>query len=177
VVQQVQRSQRGRAGEGRRTASGYLSPPSDHKAFNFAAIDFDTVPPAVHARRRDFRPAGVRPRVNWRLSDRYSWEESLPRCLHVCFPRRSSLDPPDAAGHGRLSPDRLAASSGPARARLSTGCAPLRAVPVEGREVPPGRPVTKDAAPFFMTSVSVTLPRTRVGGTRRRAFAPRAERS
>lgn len=134
-------------------ATGYLSPPSRSvtKLFNFAAIDSWT-----NAHRQYMHDGEIAFRSGYDsesigvLGDRHSWEESALRCLHVCFLRRSSHDPPEAAGNGRLSPIEL---GGKRRTWLTPLLGRLR-------RTPPGSPwkddkyrrgelVTKDARPFF----------------------------
>ena len=137
----------------RASASGYLSPPSRSitKLFNFGAIDSWT-----HAYRQymhdgeiAFRPGYSRETIGT-LGDRFTWDESPLRCLHVCFLRRSSLDPPDAAGHGRLSPIEL---GGKRRSRLTSVVDRIRPAPAaspwKDEKYRQGELVTKDAAPFF----------------------------
>ncbi len=79
-------------------ASGYLSPPSRPitALFNLAAADSWTgCAERLHGGTIPFRPG-----YGWQsvdaLQDRYSWEENPLRYLHVCFLRRSSLDPEEA---------------------------------------------------------------------------------
>ena len=96
-----------------------------------------------------FRPGYDRESIGV-LSDRHTWEESPLRCLHVCFLRRSSLDPPAAAGHGRLSPIEL---GGKRRTRLTSLVDQLRrtppASPWKDEKYRQGELVTKDAGPFL----------------------------
>ena len=96
-----------------------------------------------------FRPGYDRESIGV-LGDRFTWEKSPLRCLHVCFLRRSSLDPPDAAGHGRLSPIEL---GGKRRSRLGTLLDRLRPAPPpspwKDEKYRQGELVTKDAGPFF----------------------------
>jgi hypothetical protein len=139
--------------DGRRTASGYLSPPSRSitKLFNFAALESWTrcYRQYMHDGEIAFRPGYDRESIGV-LSDRYVWEESPLRCLHVCFLRRSSLDPPEAAGHGRLSPIEL---GGKRRSRLTSLVDRLRPAPPpspwKDEKYRQGELVTKDATPFF----------------------------
>lgn len=89
---------------GRRTASGYLAPPSRPitKLFYFGAIS--SWPGSSH-RLHDGRPA-FRPGYGWQsiryLSETTTWENDPLRCLHVCFLPRSSKDADGRAG--RLNP-------------------------------------------------------------------------
>jgi hypothetical protein len=97
-----------------------------------------------------FRPGYDRETIGV-LGDSYAWEESPLRCLHVCFLRRSSLDPPEAAGHGRLSPIEL---GGKRRSRLTSLVDRLRPSPAppspwKDEKYRQGELVTKDATPFF----------------------------
>jgi glycosyltransferase involved in cell wall biosynthesis len=137
----------------RRVASGYLSPPSRSvtKLFNFAAIDSwtDCHRQYMHDGEIAFRPGYDRERIGL-LGDRFGWEESPLRCLHVCFLRRSNLDPAGAGGHGRLSPIEL---GGKRRSRLTNLVDRLRpaqqASPWKDDKYRRGELVTKDASPFF----------------------------
>jgi hypothetical protein len=83
------------------TASGYLSPPSRpiSALYNFDALESWTdCPQRLHAGRPMFRDG-----FDWKsvdsLFERFDWETSPLRCLHVCFLRRSSLDESDALRH------------------------------------------------------------------------------
>ena len=135
------------------TASGYLSPPSRSvtKLFNFAAIDSwtDCYRQYMHDGEIAFRPGYDRETIGV-LGDRFTWEESPLRCLHVCFLRRSSLDALDAAGHGRLSPIEF---GGKRRSRLTSLIDRLRPTPTtspwKDEKYRRGELVTKDAAAFF----------------------------
>jgi hypothetical protein len=82
---------------GEETASGYLSPPSRpiSALYNLGAVESWTdCPERLHAGRIVFRPG-----YDWGLVDavyeRFEWDQSPVRCLHVCFLRRSSLDAVD----------------------------------------------------------------------------------
>jgi hypothetical protein len=81
---------------------------------------------------------------------RSEWDERALRCLHVCFLRRSSLDPPEAEGHGRLSPIEL---GGKRRAWWTTLVERFRRTPPgspwKDEKYRQGKLVTKDAKPFF----------------------------
>lgn len=134
------------------TASGYLAPPSRSvtKLFNFAAIESwtDCHRQYMHDGEIVFRPGFDRETLGL-LGERYPWEESPLRCLHVCFLRRSSLDPPDAEGRGRLSPIEL---GGKRRTRLTALLDRFRpAAPSAWKDEKyrQGELVTRDATPFF----------------------------
>lgn len=138
---------------GRGSASGFLSPPSRSvtKLFNFAAIDSwtEAYRQYMHDGEIAFRPGYDRETIGL-LGDRFSWEESPLRCLHVCFLRRSSLDSRDTAGHGRLSPIEL---GGKRRSRLTSLADRIRPAPPasawKDEKYRQGELVTKDATPFF----------------------------
>jgi glycosyltransferase involved in cell wall biosynthesis len=75
---------------------GYASPPSRSmvKLYNFAAIDAwdgDT-PERLHGGEIRFRE-GFHEQLKLELNKVYSWDESPLRCLHLCFVRRSRVDP------------------------------------------------------------------------------------
>lgn len=83
------------------TASGYLSPPSRpiSALYNLWALrSWTGCPERLHAGNPAFRNG-----YDWTtvepLYERYSWDESPLRCLHVCFLRRSGLDPDDGFRH------------------------------------------------------------------------------
>jgi hypothetical protein len=83
----------------RKTASGYLSPPSRSitKLYNFDAIDAWTDgSERLHGGTIAFRE-GYGERSVENIGERIPWEESPLRCLHLCFLRRSSADPEPAA--------------------------------------------------------------------------------
>jgi hypothetical protein len=137
----------------RGVASGYLAPPSRSvtKLFNFSAIDSWT---ECH---RQYMHDGV---ITFRtgygaeslglLGDRSTWDESPLRCLHVCFLRRSSLDPESALGHGRLSPIELGGKRRSWFTRLVERLRPApQASPWKDDKYRRGELVTKDATPFL----------------------------
>ena len=136
-----------------KNASGFLSPPSRSitKLFNFAAIDSWTQAHRqyMHDGEIAFGPGYDRETIGL-LGDRFSWEDSPLRCLHVCFLRRSSLDPPEASGHARLSPIEL---GGKRRSRLTSVVDRVRPAPPpspwKDEKYRLGELVTKDATPFF----------------------------
>ena len=136
------------------TATGYLSPPSRSitKLFNFAAIDSWTKAyrQYMHDGEIEFRRGYGRDAIGV-LGACHTWEESPLRCLHVCFLRRSSVDPPDAAGLGRLSPIEL---GGKRRTPLTALLDRLRrapsASPWKDEKYRQGELVTKDAGPFLL---------------------------
>ena len=80
------------------TASGYLSPPSRPitALFNLGAVESWTGPVE---RLEGGRPV-FRPGYGWQavdaVPDRFSWDDSPLRYLHVCFLRRSSLESEDS---------------------------------------------------------------------------------
>jgi hypothetical protein len=81
-------------------ASGWLAPPSRPvtKLFNFAAVESwpESPDPLQNG------PVVFRTGFHWEsrrdLADRTTWETDPLRCLHVCFLRRSSAEPAEAAG-------------------------------------------------------------------------------
>jgi hypothetical protein len=88
----------------RGTASGWLAPPSRPitKLFNFAAVDsWQGIPEPLQGGEAVFRP-GYHWEARRDLADTTAWETDPLRCLHLCFVRRSSLDPEDVGG-GRQS--------------------------------------------------------------------------
>jgi hypothetical protein len=88
----------------RKTASGWQAPPSRPitKLFNFGAVEsWKGIPEPLQGGEAVFRP-----RYHWEsrrdLATDTTWDTDPLRCLHVCFVRRSSLDPDDVGG-GRKS--------------------------------------------------------------------------
>jgi hypothetical protein len=83
--------------ESRGIAKGYLSPPSRSitKLYNFAAIDEWRGDGAerLHGGSIAFRD-GYDERSVDNIGERLGWEETPLRCLHVCFVRRSTMEPP-----------------------------------------------------------------------------------
>ena len=141
----------------RKLAAGYLSPPSRSitKLFNFAAIDSWTrvYRQYMHDGEIAFRPGHDREKIV-HLGERFGWDESPLRCLHVCFVRRSSLDPADRAGSGRLSPIELGGKRRSRLVGLSRVVHRLRpSVPFDSdwkaEKYRRGDLVTKDASPFL----------------------------
>ena len=82
----------------RATATGYPSPPSRSitKLYNFAAIDAwaGDGSERLHGGTISFR-AGYDDESVDNIGERLSWDETPLRCLHLCFMRRSSVDPDD----------------------------------------------------------------------------------
>jgi hypothetical protein len=80
---------------GRRSATGYLSPPSRSitKLYNYAAIDAwrGDGSERLHGGDISFRPGYDDGSVD-NIGERLAWDETPLRCLHVCFVRRSSQD-------------------------------------------------------------------------------------
>jgi glycosyltransferase involved in cell wall biosynthesis len=88
----------------RGVATGWLAPPSRPitKLFNFGAVEsWRGIPEPLQAGDAVFRP-GYHWEARRDLADGSTWETDPLRCLHLCFLRRSSLDPA-AVGGGRKS--------------------------------------------------------------------------
>jgi hypothetical protein len=86
------------------TAGGWLAPPSRPitKLFNFAAVDsWKGIPEPLQGGDAVFRP-GYHWEARRDLATATTWDSDPLRCLHLCFLRRSSLDPEDVGG-GRKS--------------------------------------------------------------------------
>jgi hypothetical protein len=136
--------------DGDERASGYLAPPSRSitKLFNCAAFDSWTrcYRQYMHDGEIAFRPGYERETIV-HLGERQDWEESRLRCLHVCFLRRSSLDPVDGYEEGRASPIEL---GGKRRYRLGRFL-PARSPVSEWKQdkYRRGDLVVKDAMPFL----------------------------
>ena len=87
-----------------RTASGWLAPPSRPitKLFNFGAVEsWKGIPEPLQGGEAVFR-RGYHWEARRDLSTTTTWDTDPLRCLHLCFVRRSSLDPEDVGG-GRRS--------------------------------------------------------------------------
>lgn len=78
-----------------RYARGYLAPPcrSMTKLYNFSAIRSwrGPCPERLHGGEREFKP-GYDKSLRNELYKENVWEDSIFRCLHLCFLERSSLD-------------------------------------------------------------------------------------
>ena len=89
---------------GTRTASGWLAPPSRPitKLFNFGAVEsWQGIPEPLQGGEAVFRQ-GYHWEARRDLASSATWDTDPARCLHLCFLRRSSLDP-DEVGGGRRS--------------------------------------------------------------------------
>ena len=89
---------------GTRTASGWLAPPSRPitKLFNFGAVEsWQGIPEPLQGGEAVFRQ-GYHWEARRDLASSTTWDTDPARCLHLCFLRRSSLDP-DEVGGGRRS--------------------------------------------------------------------------
>jgi len=89
---------------GTRTASGWLAPPSRPitKLFNFGAVEsWQGIPEPLQGGEVVFRQ-GYHWEARRDLASSTTWDTDPARCLHLCFLRRSSLDP-DEVGGGRRS--------------------------------------------------------------------------
>ena len=78
----------------RKTAKGYLAPPcrSMTKLYNFSLIESwnESSGERLHGGEVRFKD-GYGKSLRLSLHEKVSWEDSLFRCLHMCFLRRSSL--------------------------------------------------------------------------------------
>ena len=89
---------------GTRTASGWLAPPSRPitKLFNFGAVEsWQGIPEPLQGGEVVFRQ-GYHWEARRDLASSTTWDTDPARCLHLCFLRRSSLDPDEVDG-GRRS--------------------------------------------------------------------------
>ena len=87
-----------------RTASGWLAPPSRPitKLFNFGVVEsWKGIPEPLQGGEPVFRP-GYHWEARRDLANGTTWDTDPARCLHLCFLRRSSLDPDQVSG-GRRS--------------------------------------------------------------------------
>lgn len=137
--------------EAKCVVEGHLSPPcrSMTKLYNFNAIYAWKGPchERLHGGRVIFRE-GYHERLRRNLHEEVSWEESDFRCLHLCFIRRSSLEP-DAPKPRRNIMDYYAWSF--TKIVRSAVDFLLRRPPIDSKEYRYGRGplVTRPANPFF----------------------------
>ena len=99
----------------RETATGWLAPPSRSTTmlYNFAPLESWEGRPIERLMGEGARLAREVEEIRW-LRDEHPWDEAPMRCLHVCFLRRSSLQP--KTSYARISyPERI---SGGRRAKL-----------------------------------------------------------
>lgn len=77
---------------GKSKAKGYLAPPSRSitKLYNFSIIeDWQDCPERLHGEKIVFKP-GFDASMRFQLHEEISWEDSMFRCLHFPFMKRSS---------------------------------------------------------------------------------------
>jgi hypothetical protein len=137
-------------------ASGHLSPPSRSitKLYNFNAIDAWSGDDSerLHGGRISFR-AGYDERSVENIGETVSWEETPLRCLHVCFLRRSTVDPEQSGTpSGRPILEETAMQDRSWRGglkRLVRRRRPPRVSEWKNEKYLRGDLVTVDASPFF----------------------------
>jgi glycosyltransferase involved in cell wall biosynthesis len=97
----------------KKTAQGYLSPPcrSMTKLYNFNLIESWTDVPIerLHGGKVLFRE-DYSEDLRLNLNSQASWEDSIFRCLHMCFLRRSSLEVQESSNnkYAKKTPAELA---------------------------------------------------------------------
>jgi hypothetical protein len=139
----------------RKTASGYLSPPSRSitKLYNFAAIESWVGDGAerLHGGMIAFRP-GFDERAVDNIGERLSWDETPLRCLHACFLRRSSTETEGQTGWARPVLEETGMQDRSLGGRVKR-LVRLRQAPRTSswkrEKYMRGELVTVDAAPFF----------------------------
>ena len=139
----------------RKTATGYLSPPSRSitKLYNFAAIDswVGDGSERLHGGTITFRPGYDESSVD-NISERLSWEETPLRCLHACFVRRSSAEAEGPEGWARPILEETGMHDrrvvGAAKRKLRRRPQP-RVSAWKREKYRRGDLVTVDASPFF----------------------------
>lgn len=138
--------------EERGRATGYTTPPSRSvtKLFNFAALDSWTGETVEHfyGGRQVFRPGYSSETIRYLYQDE-PWDESPFRCLHVCFSRRSSLQPERLVARRSLNEDAADTRLVRLRARLQNalGREPNSWWKLE--KYRQGEPVTVDVTAFL----------------------------
>jgi hypothetical protein len=138
------------------TASGHLSPPSRSitKLYNFNAIDawVGDDSERLHGGTISFRPGYDEHSVE-NIGETVSWEETPLRCLHVCFLRRSTVDPePSGPPSGRPILEETAMQDRSWRGglrRLVRGRRPPDVSAWKNEKYLRGELVTVDASPFL----------------------------
>lgn len=139
----------------RKTAAGYLSPPSRSitKLYNFGAIDDwqGDGSERLHGGTISFR-SGYDERAVDNIGERMSWEETPLRCLHGCFLRRSTQDarsdtaPRPILEHSGMHDRSL---SGALKRKLRRHAPPAETTDWKRQKYMRGDLVTVDATPFF----------------------------
>jgi Glycosyl transferase family 2 len=146
-------------------ASGYLSPPSRSitKLYNFAALESWAGDGAerLHGGRPVFQPGYDAHSVD-NIGERLSWDETPLRCLHMCFLRRSSLDPvrDNSPPVARPILEETALQDRSWRGGLKRGLRRRSATPQVSswklEKYMRGELTAVDAAPFFATAGNLT---------------------
>ena len=140
----------------RRSATGYLSPPSRSitKLYNFAAIDEWRGDGAerLHGGSIVFRDGFDESSVD-NIGERLPWDETPLRCLHACFLQRSTVEPArsgDSYARPILEETQLQDRShiGALKRRLRRRGIP-EASAWKREKYMRGQLVTVDASPFF----------------------------
>jgi hypothetical protein len=143
----------------RRTATGYLSPPSRSitKLYNFGAIEswHGDGAERLHGGTIVFRDGYDESAVD-NIGERVPWEETPLRCLHACFLRRSSHElQHTGAPAGRPILEETGMQDRSVRGRLKRllrGHSPPEISAWKNEKYMRGDLVTVDAAPFFPVS-------------------------
>jgi hypothetical protein len=142
--------------EGRRLATGYLSPPSRSitKLYNFSAIQEWRGDGAerLHGGSIRFRDGYDEGSVD-NIGERLAWDETPLRCLHACFLRRSTTDQSQSGEpHARPILEETQLQDRSWRGALKRGVR-RRRLPDESvwkrEKYMRGELVRVDAAPFF----------------------------
>jgi glycosyltransferase involved in cell wall biosynthesis len=144
-----------------RTASGWLAPPSRPitKLFNFGAVEsWKGIPEPLQGGEPVFR-LGYHWEARRDLASSTTWDTDPLRCVHVCFLRRSSLDPDDIGGGRRSLAESGEFDLGPLGrlkrlVRPNRGAPHIRELARQGKNwkqewYARGERVTIDAGPFF----------------------------
>ena len=79
-----------------KTAKGYLAPPSRPmtKLYNFSILKSwnEDCSQRLHGKNLIFKE-GFDKSLKYNIYEKYNWDDSYFRCLHLCFINRSSFDP------------------------------------------------------------------------------------
>jgi hypothetical protein len=139
----------------RKSAAGYLSPPSRSitKLYNFGAIDswHGDGSERLHGGTIAFRD-GYDERAVENIGERLSWDETPLRCLHGCFLRRSSQDPEsglDARSILEHTGMHDRSWRGAIKRKLRRHAPPPETTDWKRQKYMRGERVTVDASPFF----------------------------
>ena len=143
------------------TATGYMAPPcrSMTKLYNFNAIaKWDgKVQQRLHGGVIEFRP-GFTATKRLHLYEKYSWDKSPFRCLHMCFVPRSSQTAANAAPRPNVTEMLRGGVFEKVMRWITPAFGSRRQSSWKMQKYRRGTPVTVDATPFFGVQPDEYLP-------------------